>query len=368
MSELNNPALPPAPASPIPPRPPAPPPPPPSARRGLPLGCILLCLFCGFAFCVGSGLLLLIVAGATGSAASKPPRRVERFVEGEADAESKVLRINVHDVIIASSGSWGRKGKDPAGDLHLQLQQAGTDPTIKAILLDIDSPGGGVTECDEMYEEVVRWKQAHPGVPVVALFGGTAASGGYYLGCAADWIVAHPSTLTGSIGVILSYLNFEDVMKKYGVKEVVYKSGPKKDIISISRMPTPEEEAVLQSVVVDNYGRFVDVVAAGRKGKARGLTREAILPLADGSVYSGRQALENGLVDQIGYAEDALAKAKGLAGVATARLIEYEESKGLGEMLFGGTAAPAPEALLAAELSRLVELSGPRLLYLWRGR
>lgn len=368
-------------ASPLPPSPPPfpPPPPPPlvplssataggTQRRRAPAGCVILFIVVAL-LCVGSGLVFTLFGGAILAGSHGSDRLTEKFIEGDESSDNKILRLEVHGAIMPSGGGlFSLVAKDPKADLRKQLRKAGEDSSVKAILLDIDSPGGAVTECDVMYEEILRWKKEHKGIPVVALFGDMAASGGYYLGSAADWIVCHPSTLTGSIGVILSYTNFEELMKKYGVKEVTYKSGAKKDLISMSRMPTPEEEALLQGVVMDMYGRFLNVVAAGREGKAKKLTLEQIRALADGSVFTGGQALANGLVDQIGYLDDALAKVRSLAGVSKAKLVEYRPTEGLAALMQNRAGGVGPEAALAAELHELVAEGTPRVLYLWRGR
>ncbi|MBI3270510.1 MAG: signal peptide peptidase SppA [Planctomycetes bacterium] len=339
------------------------------ARRRSPAGCIVILSLCLLCLCIGSGIVAVLVSALSAAGAGGTDKLTEHFVEGDLRAEDKILRLQVHGVIMGGRGGlFSITESDPKGDLRRALRKAGEDEHVRAILLDIDSPGGGVTESDIMYQELLAWKSAHPKVKIVALFGDTAASGGYYVGSAADWIIAHPSTLTGSIGVILSYMNFEELMKKYGVKEVVYKSGAKKDIVSVSRLPTPEEERLLQGVVVSLYDRFVDVVAAGRKGKARNLTAETIRPLADGSVFTGTQALENGLVDEVGYLDDAIKRVKAMTGLTKARLVEYRALTGLLASLQSRLDAAPPEAALAVEARRFVEGDGARLLYLWRAR
>ncbi len=170
---------------------------------------------------------------------------------------------------------------------------------IKGILVRIDSPGGGVAASQEIYEALKKARDA--GKVVVASMSSVAASGGYYVACAADTIVANPGTTTGSIGVILNFFDFSDLLKKIGLRLNVVKSGKFKDAGSFGRPMTPEDKAYFQQFVNDAYEQFVAVVA-----EARQMTREDVLKLADGRVFTGKQAFESGLVDVLGTYEDAV--------------------------------------------------------------
>jgi len=189
-----------------------------------------------------------------------------------------------------------------------QIKHYGEDNGIKALVLRIDSPGGGVAASQEIYEAVRRVRE--DGKPVVASMGSVAASGGYYIACGADTIMAAPGTTTGSIGVIVELIDLEDLLKKIGVRMDVVKSGPYKDTGSPHRGITPEERRYLQSWIDDAYGQFVDMVAA-----ERGLDRPEVLKVADGRVFTGKQALASGLVDTLGYFEDAVSLAGRMAGI-----------------------------------------------------
>ena len=171
--------------------------------------------------------------------------------------------------------------------------------SIKGILVRIDSPGGGVAASQEIYEALKKARDA--GKVVVASMSSVAASGGYYVACAADTIVANPGTTTGSIGVILNFFDFSGLLKKLGLRYNVVKSGKFKDAGSIGRPMTPEDKAYFQQFVNDAFEQFVAVVA-----EARRMTREDVLKLADGRVFTGKQAFENGLVDVLGTYEDAI--------------------------------------------------------------
>jgi protease IV len=188
-----------------------------------------------------------------------------------------------------------------------ELRDYVKDPSIKAIVLRVDSPGGAVAPSQEIHEEV---KKASSKKGIVVSMGSVAASGGYYISAAATRIVANPGTLTGSIGVIMEVPNIEGLMNKVGVKTEVIKSGRHKDIASLFRGIGTEERAILQSVLDDVHAQFIKAVAEGRR-----LSPEEVKKIADGRVFTGEQALEKGLVDELGNLEDAIKAAGTLAGV-----------------------------------------------------
>lgn len=190
-----------------------------------------------------------------------------------------------------------------------QIRRHLENPTIRAFVVRINSPGGGVAASQEIYEEFKKVRQVH-GKPVVASLATVGASGGYYIAAAADKIVSNPGTITGSIGVILQIPNLSDLMQKIGIRSVVIKSGPYKDIASATRDLTPEERRLLQRLIDDIHDQFIQAVSEGR-----GLTRDKVEALADGRIFSGRQALTLGLVDQLGNLQDAIAKAAELGGI-----------------------------------------------------
>jgi protease IV len=187
-----------------------------------------------------------------------------------------------------------------------QLKDYQDDGSIKALVLRVDSPGGQVAPSQEIYDQLLRFKEK--GKPIIVSMGSVAASGGYYISCAADTIVSNPGTLTGSIGVIFSFPNLQSLMDKVGIKMEVIKSGELKDVGSPTREMTPKERQMLQSVIDDTYNQFVDVVATSRH-----LEVDSVKALADGSVFTGRQAKRNGLVDKLGTLEDAIAVAGNMA-------------------------------------------------------
>ncbi|MBI4376927.1 MAG: signal peptide peptidase SppA [Elusimicrobia bacterium] len=224
--------------------------------------------------------------------------RVERDVVGW---------LSIHGPIYSSEDGrlW-----DKGVELWVRkLKQMSETKGIKAIVLDINSPGGSVGATQELYSQILRIRK-EKNIPIVALFGDVAASGGYYIASACDKIVAHPGTLTGSIGVLFRVSNMEGLFSKIGFKLEPIKSGKHKDIGSPSRPMTPEERAILQALVDDAYQQFVAAVSAGRK-----LPEEQVRTLADGRIYSGTQALEAKLVDALGDSTDAAELAGKLGGI-----------------------------------------------------
>ena len=190
------------------------------------------------------------------------------------------------------------------GELESMVEDAG----IQAIVLRVDSPGGGAAASQEIFE-YVRGVQKQ-GVPLVVSMGSVAASGGYYIACSADTIFANPGTLTGSIGVVMSFSNLEELFGKIGMDFEVIKSGRFKDTGSWSRQMTDDERALLQETIDDIHAQFVEAVAEGR-----GMDYDAVAALADGRIFSGRQALEAGLVDRLGTLADAVEVAARMGGI-----------------------------------------------------
>ncbi|HEY1370935.1 MAG TPA: signal peptide peptidase SppA [Candidatus Binatia bacterium] len=209
-------------------------------------------------------------------------------------------------------------------DIIDSLKQFGDSSGIKAIVLRVDSPGGAVAPTQEIYEEIEKLKKKKP---VIASFGGMAASGGYYIGSACDEIVANPGTLTGSIGVIMQLGNIEELLKKVGVQGYSVKSGANKDIGSPLKPLTPEGKAILQGLVDNVHAQFVRAVAKGRR-----LTEDKVKSLADGRVYSGEQAKGLGLVDVLGNMDDAVELAAKRVGMKAKPQVVYSRAEQKGWM------------------------------------
>ncbi|MEJ2314013.1 MAG: signal peptide peptidase SppA [Nitrospirota bacterium] len=213
-----------------------------------------------------------------------------------------------------------------------ELKSFAEDSSVKAIVLRVDSPGGAVAPSQEIYTEV---KKAAERKKVVVSMGSLAASGGYYVSSPATTIVANPGTITGSIGVIMEIPNFEGLMDKIGVKTTVVKSGKFKDIGSATKELTPEERRLLQEVMDDVHEQFIRAVAEGR-----GMAFEDVAKLADGRIFSGEQAKELGLVDELGGLEDSIALSARMAGIkGKPEVVEHEEKIGLLDLLLNGKLA-----------------------------
>lgn len=211
-----------------------------------------------------------------------------------------------------------------------QLKRYGEDNSVKAIVLRVDSPGGGVVPSQEIYEEVKKIREKGEKKFVVSM-GSVAASGGYYIACPADKIVANPGSITGSIGVIMELANIEGLLEKIGVKSIVIKSGRHKDIGSVMREMSAEEKEILQKVLDDVHNQFIEAVANGR-----GIKEEDVRNIADGRIFTGRQAKEMGLVDEIGNLEDTIKLAAKISGIkGEPKVVSQEKRPGFLELFLG---------------------------------
>jgi protease-4 len=235
-----------------------------------------------------------------------------------------VITVGESDAFQASAGS------DTIVDL---IEQAGADSNIRAVVLRVDSPGGGVVASDEIYHALQQLDK-----PVVVSMGSLAASGGYYISTAADYIYANPHTLTGSIGVISQFVTAEELLDEVGVEVVVITAGESKDFGSFSREMTDEERAYWQALIDETHDAFIQIVADGR-----GMSVQEVRQLADGRVFTGQQALDLGLVDEIGYFNDAIQKAAALGGISgEPRIHELIPDISLFDSLYGIQASQRP--------------------------
>jgi protease-4 len=291
-------------------------------------GCVLLFLFLALCASVFFNFVLMALVGA-GSAESMAVRRFspalqEVVVEDGKAGAGKIAVIPVQGIIYTDTQTeWGTSMVD---DIKNALQTALEDDEVKAVVLAVNSPGGEVTASDIIYHEVLKVQKRKP---VVVAMSSLAASGAYYIACAADWIVANETTFTGSIGVIIQSLNYEGLFDKVGLDAVVFKSGKFKDMLSGSRPITPEEQAYVESMVMQVYERFLGIVTRARQLPAEGL-RETF---ADGRIITGQDAKAAGLVDQLGYVEDAYDKARALADAPEAGVIRYQSGINLQRLL-----------------------------------
>lgn len=266
----------------------------------------------------------------------QPKQKFVQVLEEPASHESKdkIARIDLEGVITsaAAGGMLSGDGMD-VGAIKRSLEQALEDKHVKAIVLRVNSPGGEVTASDTLYHAV---QEAAKKKPVVVYMDSMAASGGYYLSCGATKIVANETTLTGSIGVIIQTLNYRLTMDKVGLQSVTFTSGAFKDSLNGARDMRPEEKAYVQELVTQMYDKFLGIVADARK-----LNKETLKDgIADGRVFTGKQALEKKLVDQLGYVEDAYALARQLGGAPDAMVVKYVRAHTLADF-FGAFAQSA---------------------------
>jgi len=284
----------------------------------------------------------------------------ETTVEGEG--RDKVLLVDISSVItdLPTRHAFGLiEEESTVGRVQSELKKAAKDERVKALVLRINSPGGGVTASDDVYGELVGFKRERK-VPVVAALGDVAASGGYYVACAADQVVAHPTTVTGSIGVILVNLNLEGLLGKIGVRNETFKAGEHKDLLSPLRGATPEERRIVQSILDSLHARFVAVVREARPKLDTGRLAE----LTDGRIFDASQALAAGLVDRIGGLRDAIDVAKKASGLETARVVMYRRADERRENIYSRAGGPAQVNVLPVDLGALGG-GGPRFMYLW---
>ncbi len=241
----------------------------------------------------------------------------------------KIAIINIEGAIVGGRGGFGILGpQSGADDIAKQIKHAGEDPSVEAIILRINSPGGSAAASQELHKEICKARENDK--IVVASMSDVATSGGYYVACAADKIVANPGTITGSIGAIFSQLQYSELLEEYGIKANVIKSGKYKDIGSPLRNMTEEERQILQEMVDDIYIQFVRAVAEGRD-----MNESEVLELADGRILTGRQAKELGLVDELGNFQDAVDLAAEMAGIkGKPKVVEYGRKSAF-EAIFG---------------------------------
>ncbi len=244
-----------------------------------------------------------------------------------------------------------------SGVIMDDLKKAEADPSVKAIVLRVDSPGGDVTGSAQIHEVLLEISK-----PVVVSMSGVAASGGYYISAPADFIFARPDSVTGSLGVILTLYNASELIDEIGIDVTNITSGPNKALGSVWTEMTPEHREILEAHITEAYDDFVRVVTDGR-----GLSEEAVRELADGRIFSGRQAAKNGLVDELGNMQDAIDKAANLGGISVSpRIVEYEHIPRLDQFIFGlGSRLNKSESDRILEI--ITEFTAPTLEYRYVG-
>lgn len=295
---------------------------------------------------LAGALVAFCTVAAVGSWFTGQPTKDEKVAGFDTkifDGKGEIALLNIEGMIVDSgqAGGFGGGGTTSAQTILSAIERIRRD-NAPVVLLNINSPGGTASASDAIYQALVDLKRDEK-TRIVASMGDLAASGGYYIACAADTIIANPATLTGSIGVIIHAQNFQGLMGKVGVTETAIKSGPNKDIMSPYRPMRDDERKLLQGIVDETYNQFVTAVAEGRK-----MPPNRVRPLADGRIFTGSQALKVGLVDQLGNFLDAKAEARKqgkLSDSAETRDYGEENWKDFFNSVFAGATNPWAGAL-----------------------
>ncbi len=289
----------------------------------------------------------------------------EQVLEGKGQA--KILLLDISGIISEKKESKGLGFSQKislVARIKEELQKAEGDSSIAGVIIKINSPGGSVTASDIIYHELMQYKK-QTGVRIVACLTGTATSGGYYVASAADEIIAHPTSVTGNIGVIAMKFNVEKLLSKIGIQEETIKSGEKKDIWSPFRPSTPEEKDIIQTIINTLHERFIKVVLAGRQPL---LSKEEIERLADGRIFTADQALEVKLIDRIGYLDNAVEEMKKSLKLKEAKVVTYNRAGSYKGTIYSGLpgASHTEINLVAINGDGLATISGVQFMYLWR--
>jgi protease-4 len=342
----------------------------PRKGRGCGFGCVLmLALFAGLGVCVAVAVMgsLEAVSAAKGNGfgglfhrssavcemgQDDMPDMRETWSSGQGD--TKVVRIPVEGMIMLGGSSWYAGNADT---VLRAIRRATQDPEVKGLLLEINSGGGGITDSDIIYKALLDFKAKEKGRVVVSLMGDIAASGAYYIALASDRILVHPTTLTGSIGVIMQSYNFKELAARLGVQDVTIKSGANKDLFNPFHEIAPEQKELMQRMISAMHERFVGLVAENRK-----LPKETVAPLADGRIFLADEALKNGLIDGIGYGADAQSAVANLLEVEDVKVYRYGEHVTLMDILSG---RPGIGVETGVKKALGEGMTGGRLMYKW---
>jgi protease-4 len=293
--------------------------------------------------------LFVMLLGFVAFFAAGQAKFYQEVVVRQGPADSRIAIINLSGVMYG----------EQAEEVYRQLQAARKDATVKGLILRVNSPGGTISASDEIHQQIRKYR-TELGKPVVAFMQSMAASGGYYASAACDEIVAEPTAITGSIGVITGHFVFGELLEdKLGILPVFLTMGEKKDWPSSFRPPTEQELQYMRERLLEPaYSRFVEVV---QEGRANVLSADRVRELADGSVYVGPQALDVGLIDKVGYLDDAIDLVKSRANLQNAQVIEYHRPFSWLGVLDAKTNTNA----LKIDRTMLYELATPEVLYLW---
>jgi protease IV len=318
-----------------------------SKKKGIGFFGFIFRLFFAFSI-IGNFLLLLVVIALASMFSMSSNSYFEKSMLFDGGGEDKITVINLKGAIDG----------DTSESVRRQFAAATQDEAVKGVILRIDSPGGTVGASDQIHHEISKYRQV-TGKPVVAFMQNVAASGGYYSAVACNEIIAEPTVITGSIGVIMHNFVLKDLLEeKLGITPVTIKSGLKKDWPSNFDVNTPEQiEYIQEKLIGPAYSRFVDLVAAGREDK---LTKEKAIEIADGSIFSAPEALEKKLIDNVGYIEQAVFAVERLAGIVDSQVFEYKNPFSFASMLSAHS-----EAGISIDKGLVSKFTTPQLMYIW---
>ena len=283
-------------------------------------------------------ILIFFIASGTIKQITKKPLASsntfdEAFHSGDSKSTKKIALIKINGVILGGNATWSTTAN--ADIICDKLSLAAKDKNVKAVILDIDSPGGEITATDKVYHYIQKIRETNK--PVIALLNSVAASGGYYVAAGSDYIIANRLTTTGSIGVLVNTLNFYKLLEKIGISDEIYKSKEMKDLLNPARPRTLAEKKIIQNLVNESYDEFVEIVSKGRISKNPKLTTKYIKnsEIGDGRIFSGRQAFKLGLVDKLGYFESAEKEAAKMSGLKASqyKIVTYNENISLVDFL-----------------------------------
>jgi protease IV len=332
---------------------PPPPPPPPyppyeRPRRRFSGWRVFWGILFGLSVLANVGLFLMLIGLGVIVATGQVGQTYGEEVIRDGPRSDKIVLVNIEGIIHGQQ----------ADSVYRQLEAAREDNSVRALILRVNSPGGTISGSDRIYAELQRYRQ-ETGRPIVAFMEGVAASGGYYASVACDKIVAEPTAITGSIGVVMSYFVFQELLEnKLGIQPVFLTEGDKKDWPSSFRAPKQEElDYIQERLLTPAYERFVSIVEEGRSGI---LSAGDVRRLADGSIYGAPKALQEKLIDQIGYLDDAIEMTKSLAGIQAAQVVEYRRPFSFMDVLNAKSANT-----LKLSRTTLYELGMPEVLYMW---
>jgi protease-4 len=300
------------------------------------------------------GFMMLGFVGAMGMAAGGQNNQVIENVVEPGDSSSKIVVLDVHGILFG--GKPQPFSPQPLTTRLLQeLDNVENDDDVVAVVLDMNTPGGEVTATDEVYHKIQQLRE-EKGIKFITCMRTVAASGGYYLAAGTDHIVANRLSLTGSIGVIMGGINFSGLLEEHGVKSEVYTSGRYKDFLNMTRERQEYEREYVQGMIDDMFDEFAQIVATGRD-----MDIETVRSF-EAKVFTGKQALENQLVDELGYMDDAVAAAKELSGDSNAMVVRYQAFPSFGGLLFGAHSRESGMDALARRLAPRTQRGVPYYL------